>query len=91
MYLKVQLYSTKFRVPVCCLSVLNLDKFGYGCVTVLPEGTTKFSYSCLHLRISAKFRRYRYILNLVYYCTLGFDELIFFWIRFEHAGSALSA
>jgi len=38
MYLKVQLYSTKFRVPVCCLSVLNLDKFGYGCVTVLPEG-----------------------------------------------------
>ena len=25
------------------------------------------------------------------YCTLGFDELIFFWIRFEHAGSALSA
>ena len=44
MYLKVQLYSTKFRVPVCCLSVLNLAKFGYGCVTVLPEGTTKFSY-----------------------------------------------
>ena len=39
MYLKVQLYSTKFRVPVCCLSVLNLAKFGYGCVTVLPEGT----------------------------------------------------
>ena len=61
MYLKVQLYSTKFRVPVCCLSVLNLAKFGYGCVTVLPEGTTKFSYSCLHLRSSAKFRRYRYI------------------------------